>query len=199
MRKLLACIFFLVAPLLAQARFQTSEAPTAATGPSFEMSLGYVYFNMATPSQRIGLTGVDATAQVRFSSHWAAVADATYARTGNVFGTGRSANVLSFLAGPVFYPLVFAKTGVFVHALAGASRVESAVPVSGTTYLDGRVARPSYEIGGGIEHSLFAALGVRIQGDYQRTAFGDSAGAIQGQNNLRLTTSMIYRFGGRRE
>jgi hypothetical protein len=196
MRRVFACIFLFVAPLMAQSRFDTQAAATA-TGPSFEASLGYVYFSMATPSQRIGLAGVDASGLVKFDAHWAATADATYARTGDVFDTGHSANVLSFLAGPVFYPPILRKAGLFVRALIGASRVESAAPVNGTDYLDGWVARPSYAIGGGLEHSLFASLAVRVQGDYQHTTYGDSAGDIQGQNDLRLTTSMVYRFGNR--
>lgn len=196
MRRVFACVFLFVAPLLAQARFD-SRAAAAATGPSFELSLGYVYFSMAMPSQRVGLTGADASALVKFDSRWAAKVDSTYARTGNIFNTGHSANVLSFLAGPVFYPPVLRKAGIFVEALIGASRVEGAAPASGSTYLVGWVARPSYAIGGGIEHSLFASLGVRVQGDYQHTTYGDSAGTIQGQNNLRLTTSMVYRFGHR--
>jgi hypothetical protein len=195
MRRVFACIFLLfVAPLMAQARLQTDVAP-AATGPSFEASLGYVYFSMAMPSQRVGLSGLDANGLVKFHSRWGVTVDSIYARTGNVLGTGHSANVLSFLAGPVFYPAVFRKSEIFVQALAGASRVESAVPVNGTYYLNGWVARPSYAFGGGLEHSLFGPIGVRVQGDYQRTTFGGSASAIRGQNNVRLTTSLLYRFG----
>jgi hypothetical protein len=195
MRRVFACIFLLfVAPLMAQARLQTDVA-AAATGPSFEASLGYVYFSMAMPSQRVGLSGLDANGLVKFHSRWGVTVDSIYARTGNVLGTGHSANVLSFLAGPVFYPAVFRKSEIFVQALAGASRVESAVPVNGTYYLNGWVARPSYAFGGGLEHSLFGPIGVRVQGDYQRTTFGGSASAIRGQNNVRLTTSLLYRFG----
>jgi hypothetical protein len=198
MRRVFACVFLFVAPLLAQAHLETSEVVPGATVPSFEVSLGYVYLNMAMPSQRVGLTGLDGNALVRFDSQWGATVDSTYASTGNVLGTGHTANVLSLLAGPVFYPAVFRKAGIFVHALAGASRVDSAVPVSGTSYLAGWVVRPSYAVGGGVEHSLFGSLAVRVQADYQRTTtFGDSAGAIQGQNNLRLTTSIVYRFGNR--
>jgi hypothetical protein len=198
MRRIFACVFLLVAPLLAQSRFDSSrEAAATATGPAFELSLGYVYFSMPLPSQRVGLTGVDASALVKFDRYWGLKVDSTYARTGNVFDTGHSANVLSFLGGPVFYPPVFRKAGIFIEGLVGASRVESAAPVNGASYLQGWVARPSYAIGGGVEHSLFSSLGVRVQGDYQHTTFGDSAGAIQGQNDLRLTTSMFYRFGNR--
>ena len=195
MRRFFACIFLLfVAPLMAQSRLQTDVA-AAATGPSFEASLGYLYFSMAMPTQRVGLSGLDANALVKFHPRWAVTADSIYARTGDVLGTGHSANVLSFLAGPVFYPAVFRKSEIFIRALVGASRVESAVPASGAYYLNGWVARPSYAFGGGLEHSLFGPIGVRLQGDYQRTTFGGSANAIRGQNNVRLTTSLVYRFG----
>jgi hypothetical protein len=196
MREVFVCLFLFVAPLLAQARLQAGGV--GATVPSFETSIGYVYFNMDMPSQRVGLTGLDANALVNFNSRWGATLDSAYARTGSVFGSGHSANVLSLVAGPVFYPAVFAKSAIFIHGLAGACRVESAIPATGTNYGNGWVARPSYSFGGGFEQSVFASLGIRIQGDYQHTSFGDSAGAIHGQNNVRLSTSIVYRFGSRR-
>jgi len=195
MRRVFFCVFLFVAPLLAQSHLVSP--PAGATGPSFEASVGYVYLDMAMPAQqRVGLTGIDASGLVRFATRWAATVDGTYAGTSNVFATGHGANILSLLAGPVFYP-VNGRTGIFVHALVGAGRVGGAVPQSGSYYLQGWVARPSYAVGGGIERYLFGSLGVRLQADYQRTTFGDSTGAIQGQNNLRLITSMVYRFGNR--
>ena len=197
MRGAFFCVFLFVAPLLAQSHWRSGDTPAGATSPSFEASIGYVYLDMAMPSQqRVGLTGIDATGLVRFAPRWAATVDGTYAGTSNVFATGHGANVLSLLAGPVFYP-VNGKTGIFIHALVGASRVGGAVPQSGPYYVQGWVARPSFAIGGGIERSLFASLAVRLQADYQRTTFGDSTGTIQGQNNLRLITSMVYCFGNR--
>ena len=197
MRRIFACVFLLVAPLLAQARLGTGEAAAGATGPAFEASLGYAYLSMDTPSQRVGLTGLDANGLVRFASRWGATVDSTYARTGNVLGTGHSGNILSCLAGLAFYPVVHGKAGIFVHALAGASWVDSAVPVSDTNYLGGWVARPSYAVGGGVEHYLFGPLAVRVQADYLRTTFVNPTGTMQDQNNLRLTTSIVYRFENR--
>jgi len=197
MRRIFTSVFLLVAPLLAQAHLGTGEAAAGATGPAFEASLGYVYLSMAMPSQRVGLTGLDANGLVRFASHWGATVDSTYAGTGNVLGTGHSGSVLSCLAGPVFYPVGHGQAGIFVHALAGASWVDSAVPVTGSYYLGGWVFRPSYAVGGGVERYLFRPLAVRVQADYQRTTFANPTGAMQGQNNLRLTTSIVYRFGNR--
>lgn len=193
MRRIFACVFLLVAPLLAQSRL--SGAATGATGPSYEASLGFVYYSLDMPSQRVGLTGVDGNGLVKFYTHWGVTVDSTYARTGNILDTGHSASVMDFLAGPVFYPAVFRKTEIFIEALGGASRVNSAVPGSGSSYLAGWVTRPSYAIGGGVEHFLLESVAVRVQGDYQRTTYGYAANAIQGQNNVRLTTSIVYRFG----
>jgi hypothetical protein len=197
MRRIFACVFLLVAPLLAQARSGSSEPAVGATGPAFEASLGYVYLSMAMPSQRVGLTGLDASGVVRFATRWGVTVDSTYAGIGNVLSTGHSGNILSCLAGPVFYPFGHGQAGLFVHGMAGASWVDSAVPVTGTYYLGGWVTRPSYAVGGGFEHYLFHPLAVRVQGDYLRTTFVDSTGVMQGQNNLRLTTSIVYHFGNR--
>ena len=194
MRKIIVCVFLFVAPLLAQSRL--AGAAAGATGPSVEASLGFAYFSLAMPSQHVGLTGLDGNGLVKFHPHWGVTVDSTYARTGNILGTGHSASVMDFLAGPVFYPAVFRKSEIFVEALGGASRVNSAVPVSGA-YLAGWVTRPSYALGGGVEHFLFGSVAVRVQGDYQRTTYGYAANAIQGQNNVRLTTSIVYRFGNR--
>jgi hypothetical protein len=193
MRKIIVCLFLLVAPLLAQSRF--TGAAAGATGPAFETSLGFAYFSLAMPTQRVGLTGLDGSGQVKFSSRWAVTVDSTYARTSNILGTGYSASVMDFLAGPVFYPLVFRNSGIFVEGLGGASRVNSAVPVNGTSYLAGWVTRPTFAIGGGVERALFGSVAFRVQGDYQRTTYGYAPNAIQGQNNMRLTTSLVYRFG----
>jgi len=197
MRRIFACLFLLVAPLLAQSHMGPGEPAAGATGPAFEAGVGYVYLSMPTPSQRIGLAGLDANGLVRFATRWGVTVDSTYAVTSNVLGTGHSGNMLSCLAGPVFYPFGHGQAGIFVHALAGASWVDSAVPVSSTNYLGGWVARPSYAAGGGFEHYLFRPIAVRVQADYQRTTFVDSTGAMQGQNDLRLTSSIVYRFGNR--
>lgn len=195
MRKILACIFLLVPPLLAQGRL--NGPPPGATGPSVEASVGYVYFSMAMPSQRVALQGADANGLIKISTRWAATVDATYAHTGNVLGTGYNGNFLSFMAGPAFYPVVHRNYGIFVRAMAGVSWVDSAVPVSGANYLGGWVDRPSFAAGGGFERSLFGPFSLRVAGDYQRTTFVNAADALQVQNNLRLTTSFAYRFGNR--
>ena len=197
MGKIAVCILFLLAPLVAQ-RFVTNAPPAGATGPVFEASAGYTYLALDTPSQqRVSLSGVDANGFVDFNSRWGMMVDSSYARAGNVLGTGHSGNVLSFLIGPQFYPVDFGNTRIFVHTLAGVSLVNSAVPVKGTYYLGGTVTRFSYALGGGVEHTVAGPLAVRVGADYLRTTFADSTAAMQFQNNVRIVTGIVFRFGRR--
>src|SRR3984957_19438394 len=132
-RRIFGFIFLLGAPLLGQTRLETGGTPPAASGPAFDASLGYVYLDMAEPSlPLVVLNGVNADGLVRFTPRWGATVDSTFARSGNVRGTGHSDDVLSGLAGPVFYLVARRSNGIFVHVLAGAARVEGAVPVNGT-------------------------------------------------------------------
>jgi len=197
MKTISVCIFLLVAPLLAQ-KLVTGGAPAAATGPVFEASAGYIYFALDTPSQqRVALSGVDANAFVDVTPRWGVMVDSSYARIGNVLGTRHSGNVLSFLTGPEFYPGAYGNTRIFVRTLVGVGMVDSAVPVSGTRYLGGTVMRFSYAAGGGVERTLVGPLAIRVGGDYLRTTFANSSAAMRFQNNLRIMTSIVYRFGKR--
>lgn len=191
-------MFCLVASVLAQDRFVTSKPQAAATSAVFEASVGYTFLALDTPSQkRIGLSGVDVSGFVDFSSRWGLTVDSSYARAGNVLGTGHSGNVLSLLIGPTFYPMDRGNTRIFVHTMAGVGLVNSAVPVTGTYYLSGTLTRFSYAIGGGVERTVAGPLAVRVGVDYLRTTFANSTAAMQFQNNLRIVTSIAFRFGSR--
>jgi opacity protein-like surface antigen len=86
---------------------------------------------------------------------------------------------------------------IFVHTLAGVSLVNSAVPVQGTYYLGGTVIRFSYALGGGVEHTVAGPLAIRVGADYLRTTFANSSAAMKFQNNLRIVTGIVFRFGNR--
>lgn len=197
MKNVAICILALVMPVLGQ-HFVSNAPPVAATSPVFELSTGYTYLVLDTPSrQRVGLSGVDTNGFMDFNSRWGIMVDSNYARAGNVLDTGHSGNVLSCLAGPVFYPVEYGNMRAFVHPLFGVSLVNSAVPVQGSYYLGGTIIRFSYAIGGGMERTLGGPFAVRVEADYLRTTFASPAATMQFQNNLRLTTSIVYRFGSR--
>jgi hypothetical protein len=197
MKQVAFYILILIAPLFAQ-RYVDGAPPVAATSPIFEVSTGFTYLALDTPSrQRVGLSGIDANGFVDFNSRWGLMADSSYARSGNVLGTGHSGNVLSCLAGPVFYPIEYGKTRVFVRSLIGASIVNSAVPVQGSYYLGGTVTRFSYAVGGGVERTISGPFALRMGADYLRTTFANPTATMRFQNNLRIVTGIVYRFGSR--
>jgi hypothetical protein len=170
-------------------------APPAASGPNYDLSIGYSYLTMAVPGAGyINLNGMDAGGQIHLTTRWGATVDSSYARTPDVPGTPHDAYVLTFHAGPVFYPVEHGNTRMFVHVLAGAGLEDGAVPISRTEYFHGWLLRPSYAVGGGVEHPVSGMMALRISGDYLRTDFFDSAGAVEPQNNFRMTVSLVFRL-----
>jgi len=191
----------LVSTAVAQNHYQ-GPTPVTAYTPTFNVSGGYSFLSSQIPSAgRANLYGVEASARADFLPHWGVMLDAGYVRASNVLNTGHPSYTMTFMGGPVFYPIPHGRTRPFLHALAGAGLVDSAVPVNGTTYVHGYVERPAYAFGGGIEHYFLGPFGVRFTGDYLRTAYADANAKVSAQNNLRATGSLVFRMGhpGRRE
>jgi hypothetical protein len=189
------CFFGLVmtASALAQ-KLQSSPSP-AVEGPAFDLSAGYTYLSMPIPSAgRVSFNGLDFNGNIGLSSRWGATLDSSYLYASDVLSTQHQGYVLSVRTGPVFYPVAHGNTRVFVHALAGASLVDGAVPISANEDFHGWLFRPSYAFGGGVEHPVSPQLGIRVIGDYVRTDFYNSAGAVQPQNNLQLSVNFVFRL-----
>jgi hypothetical protein len=49
----------------------------------------------------------------------------------------------------------------------------------------------AFGAGGGVDATVYQNVAVRVAADWVRTHFGE-----EGQNNLRLTTGLVFRFGG---
>lgn len=195
-RRILLTLLLCDAPLVAQSGVR-GNAPSG-TAPAFEASAGYVFMSTTSVnSPRLNLGGVDATGVLQFSSRWGAMVDFTFARAANVPGTGHSDRVLSALIGPEFFLIDHYRGNVFVHALAGAALVDSAVLASSTSEVHGYAAHFSYAIGAGTEMTLHGPFAVRFTGDYQRTKFVDAQLASVPQNNVRVSAGVVYRFGSR--
>lgn len=187
--KLALVLVFLPASAIAQ-------VPIAAgSGPAISASLGYSYLSLPIPSStRINLNGLGASVTADFRSRFGAKVDLNYVRAANVFGTGHHSDVLSYMLGPLFYPVSNDRWAVYIQALVGGSNVSGVVPNGAggfdTAYTDGL----SWAIGGGIERSISSSLAVRTETDYMHTSFIDSSAVIRGQNDLRITGSLVYRW-----
>lgn len=195
-RRILLTLLLCTVPLLAQSAIH-GNAPSG-TAPAFEASAGYLFMTTTSAdSPRLNLAGVDATGVLQFKPRWGAMVDFMFARAGNVPGTGHSDRVLSALIGPEFFLIDGNRGNVFVHAMAGAALVDSAVLASSTSELHGYAAHFSYAIGAGTEMTIHGPFALRFTGDYQRTKFVNSTLASVPQNNVRVSASVVYRFGSR--
>ncbi|HEY1679389.1 MAG TPA: hypothetical protein VGG04_16855 [Candidatus Sulfotelmatobacter sp.] len=190
-------VFFFCIQISGALWAQSTVNPVASAS-TFEGGVGYVFMSQTSPSQpRVNLNGLDASGQIRLTARWGGMVDFTYAHAGSIPGTGHSDSVFSGLLGPVYYLKAGEGTEVFLHGLMGLAWVDSAVPVGTNAIFKGYETRFSYALGGGVERPLFGPFAIRGTADYQRTSFVDSNLALQGQNNIRVTGSIQYRFGRR--
>jgi hypothetical protein len=175
----------------------SAQALPAGRSSSWDLSLGYSYVSHpVTSSDRVGLNGFDASVTVALASRLAIRGDVALARSGNLLDAPTHSSVLSYLAGPVFYPMIRPKVDVYAQALFGGARVTGPVPVNGGILIGGYAEHFAWAIGGGVDYRLSRSFALRCGVDYLRTEyFFGPALTVKGQSNIRLTASVVYLLG----
>ncbi len=150
----------------------------------FDIFGGYSYFNGSTSgvSNHYSLNGWNAQATYNFNRWLGATAD-----FGGYYGSpfGLKANNYTFLFGPT----ISMRTPHFtpyLHALFGADRAH-------TTLIGGSVTDSSFAmaLGGGFDIPVKGWMSIRAgQLDWLRTNHFST-----GQNNLRVSTGVVFHFG----
>ena len=170
----------------------------SANGPVVNAAVGYSYLDVSLArNSRVGLNGADTNLSVDFRSQFGLKLDIGYARGSNVLGSGRHADVLSYLAGPVVYPIHHRKWTAYAEGLVGAARVTGPIP-SANGFLGAYVNKLAWVLGGGLEYDLSSSWAFRAGPQYLHTKFFITPTRIGGQNNLRVVAEIVHRFGGRR-
>jgi hypothetical protein len=181
----------------AQSPSPTAEVPINAG----DASLGYSYVNESVAaSNRVGLHGLDVSATLDIPARFAVKLDLGYARAANVFNTDRHADMLTYLIGPVIYPVSRGKVGTYLHALFGGARITGPVPVPGG-FFTAFANKFAWDVGGGLDYRLTRfppRLSLRVGADYLHTAYFDPSQTISGRNNARLVVGFVYSFRSRR-
>jgi|HubBroStandDraft_6_1064221.scaffolds.fasta_scaffold02838_12 opacity protein-like surface antigen len=174
----------------------SAQAPVApANGKTIDLGLGYSYVrqgqNISSP---VGLMGGDASIAFGYSRAELKI-DLGYARSAPVGGTGRHNEVLSYLAGPVFHPMIHRNFETYVQVLAGGGRISGPVPLGRGSYLLGGWAYSmAWAVGGGVEYRITDAITIRTDADYMRTSYFDPTLTLRGQSNIRSTATIVYSF-----
>jgi len=185
----LFCLMLFATPASAQLPVAT------ARGKTIDVSLGYEYVSHGqSVSGPVGLTGGDASLTIGYSRLGLKL-DLGYARAATITGTGHHNEILSYLAGPVFHPMIHRNFGAYVHVLAGAARISGPVPLGRGAYLlGGWATNLAWAVGGGVEYRVTDAIAVRSGLDYMRTSYFDPSLALRGQSNITSTASIVYSF-----
>lgn len=114
-----------------------------------------------------------------------------YYGTKNLLGADNHFSTFSILSGPRFYYPGLKGVTPFAHALFGYD--QTTVKLKSYNY---KTTSSSYAMafGGGLDVSVSRGLAIRVfQIDYYRPAmFGT------GQNDVRFTAGIVFKFGGRR-
>jgi hypothetical protein len=191
--KILVCVWLTTTPLWAQ------SPATAGRAPDINASVGYSYLDFGSvPSDRIGLNGVDASLTADFFPRIGIKADFGYVRASDVLGSGRHSDVLSYLAGPVFYP-TRGRLTTYLQGLVGGARVTGAIPFNQNQFLVGFINRPAWAAGGGVEYALSPSFAFRAGIDYLHASYADSSATVKGQRGIRTVAGIVYYPGSRRK
>ncbi|MGB7846646.1 MAG: outer membrane beta-barrel protein [Candidatus Acidiferrum sp.] len=172
----------------------------AGAGPLMEVGLGYSNVEGNIPSQsRLGMNGAQAIFNADFHPRVGVKVDMGYVRNFNAFGSGRTADILTYMAGPVFYPVWKRRMNVYTHVLLGGARETGVNFQSNGEIVRGFANRVAWAGGAGFQYRLARMFAMRVGVDYLHTSFYNSSVALQGQNNVRSSISLIYSFGKNRE
>jgi len=161
--------------------------------PKVDVFAGYSYLQ-ANP----GVSGVDsfhlqggsASAAYNFNNWLSGVADFGGYNNGNIHNSGASGTLTTYLFGPRVSYRHLGRFTPFGQVLFGAAHANSSV--FGTTNSENSFAT---SVGGGVDYRLFHHLAIRpFQVDYLLTRFGVGTSGTQSQNNLRVSTGIVFRF-----
>jgi hypothetical protein len=176
-----------------------AQAPAiAGIAPVVEWSIGSTYMQSNVPSQgKMAMTGILVSGNADLNAHFAAKLEVGYSRSFDAFQTGRSADLLTYMAGPVFYPVRRSRFSIHAQVLLGGARETGVNFESDGTLVRGFVNHPAWAGGAGFQYRISPALSLQPEVEYLRTSFFNSNVAVQGQPNLRTSLNLVYTFGRR--
>ncbi|PYU60162.1 MAG: hypothetical protein DMG55_11605 [Acidobacteria bacterium] len=157
----------------------------AGVAPVLEGGIGFSYVKSDVPSQgNMAMNGVLVSGRGDLNAYLGTKLEVGYSRSFDAFQTGRRADILTYMGGPVFYPVRRRKFSIYAQVLLGGAR-ETGVNFE------------SNGGGAGFQYRISPALSLWPEVEYLRTSFFNSNVAIQGQPNLRTSLSLMYTFGRR--
>jgi opacity protein-like surface antigen len=190
-------IFVLASHILANSSSCVGQEPRfPSVGPTVSVTIGYAYLNSEVPTAgRINENGVVFGVSTDFNRRFGIKVEASYTRAYGAFGIDHHSDVLTYLGGPIFYPVRCRRFSIYTHALIGAARITGVIPESNGTFLLGETNKLAWAIGPGVDTRLSRSTVLRVGADYLHSSYFAPNKAIQSQGNVRVIMSLVYTLG----
>ena len=173
------------------------EPISGGFAPAQEGGIGFSYTQANMPSEgQMRMNGLQAVFSTDVNRRFAMKADFGYSRSFDAYHTGRSADLMTYMAGPVFYAVRRRQLSVYGELLIGAARQTGVNFENNGQLVLGYANEFAWAGGGGVQYEIVPSFSVRVGADYLRTSYFNSNVAVQAQPNLRSSVLLIYSFGG---
>ena len=159
--------------------------------PKFDIFAGYSYLRLNPSTAGVSsfnLNGGSASIAYNAKSWLSGVADFGGYNNGNILNTGINGTLSTYLFGPRVSYRHFGRITPFGEVLFGVAHASSA----GTSGSDNALAMT---LGGGLDYKWSDRFAIRpVKVDYLMTRFSETGTSNQTQNNLRVSTGIVFRF-----
>ena len=159
--------------------------------PKVDIFAGYSYLRLHPSTAGVSsfnLNGGSASIAYNAKSWLSGVADFGGYNNGNILNTGINGTLSTYLFGPRVSYRHFGRITPFGEVLFGVAHASSA----GTSGSDNAFAMT---LGGGLDYKWSDRFAIRpVKLDYLMTRFSETGTSNQTQNNLRVSTGIVFRF-----
>jgi opacity protein-like surface antigen len=170
----------------------------SGVAPVLEGGIGFSYVKSTVPSQgNMAMNGLLVSASEDLNVHFGAKLEVGYSRSFDAFQTGRRADILTYMGGPVFYLVRRPRFSIHAQLLLGGARETGVNFENDGTLVRGFVNHFAWAGGAGFQYRISPGLSLRPEVEYLRTSFFNSNVTPQWQTNLRTSLSLMYTFGRR--
>jgi opacity protein-like surface antigen len=161
--------------------------------PKVDIFAGYSYLreNPSTAGvSSFSMNGGSASIAYNANNWLSGVADFGAYHNGNILGTGTSGTISTYLFGPRISYRRHERITPFGEVLFGVAHASASI--AGTSGSDNAFAM---SVGAGVDYKLGTHFAIRpVKVDYLMTRFNETGTGGQTQNNLRVSTGIVFRF-----
>jgi outer membrane immunogenic protein len=183
---------WVIVSLIALLSFFNAAAHAQET-PKVDIFAGYSYVRAnpsASGASGFSLNGGSASVAYNATSWLSGVADFGGYHNGNILGTHVDGTLSTYLFGPRVSYRHSDRVTPFGEVLFGTARASANV-------LGARNSSNAFamSVGGGVDYKLSNRFAIRpVKVDYLMTRFSEFGNSTRTQNNLRVSTGIVFRF-----